>query len=108
MNKRVICRQLGDVAIERVVVGEAKRVFYIDWPANVGAISTDVGPIGFPKDCVFEYVDGVAGKKLSQEEWAKLKPLRKLRNESGQGTIRRSSAADASEPATENCGDKVA
>lgn len=76
MHKRVICRQLGDMALERVVVGEAKRVFYIDFPPSVGGNPTDVGPIGFPKDCVFEYVDGVAGKKLNEDEWAKLKPLK--------------------------------
>ena len=94
MNKRVICRQLGDIALERVVVGEAKRVFYIDWPSSVGGNPTGIGPIGFPKDCVFEYLDGVAGKKLSDAEWAKLKPL-EIKNESRKRQIRRPSRSAA-------------
>lgn len=75
MYKRVICRELGDLALERVAVDEGKRVFYITWPTNEMVISTGCGPIGFPKNCVFEYVDGVAGRKLNEEEWATLKPL---------------------------------
>ena len=47
MYKRVICRQLGDVALERVAVDEGKRVFYINWPSNSGDISTGIVPIGF-------------------------------------------------------------
>ena len=103
MYERVICRQVGDVAIERVAVGAAKRVFYIDWPATVGGNPSVVGPIGFPKNCVFEYVDGVAGKKLSEEQWARLKPWAEPQNESGQRPIRRGSTADAGEAAAENC-----
>jgi hypothetical protein len=75
MNQRVICRALGDIALDRVVVGEAKRVFYIACASDESGISTCVGPIGFPKACVFEYVDGVARKKLTEEEWATLKLL---------------------------------
>jgi len=75
MYKRVICRELGDMALERVAVDEGRRVFYITWPQTGDGIPAGIGPIGFPKDCVFEYVDGIAGRKLNEAEWATLKPL---------------------------------
>jgi hypothetical protein len=75
---RVICRDWEGMALDRVLVGEGRRVFYVAISTGIDVISTDNG-VGFPKDTVFAYRDGVAGRKLKEAEWGELLPLREER-----------------------------
>jgi hypothetical protein len=74
-NLRVICRDWVGMALDRIAVGAGERVIYISNSADGTEISTGTEPVGFPKEDVFEYADGMAGRHLKPTEWAKLKPL---------------------------------
>jgi hypothetical protein len=57
---RVIARAYMDEPLDRVVVGEGKRVTYIaahSAPCSTGNVRSD--GVGFPKNCVFKYEPGL-------------------------------------------------
>lgn len=92
---KVICMDWRGVALERVVVGEGERVYYVAIPTMEGKFSTVTPSIGFPKECVFQFSEGLADQRLDAEEWSKLR-----RYEGRQGPIRRAFAPhDASSSA---------
>jgi len=66
VNTRVIARDWEGVALDRIAVGADKRVIYIASPEAASQ------PVGFPKEDVYAYRDGMAGRKLSESEWGRL------------------------------------
>jgi hypothetical protein len=73
MNIMVLCRDWQGIALDRLAVGAAKRVIYIRDLNTSNDLARE--PIGFPKRDVFSYCSDLAGKRLSDTEWAKLVPL---------------------------------
>lgn len=74
-NQRVICRDWQGFALDRVAVGAGKRVIYVRNSNNDTRFSTGCEPVGFPREDVFSFVDGVSGLKLAEKEWARLELL---------------------------------
>ena len=69
MKTRVIARDWQGVALDLIAKGVGSRVIYL------GEREAKTEPVGFPKEDVFAYQEGVAGRKLSDREWDKLRPL---------------------------------
>jgi hypothetical protein len=76
MNQRVIVRDWEGNALDREIVGIGKRVYYVAFSRKTATFPQ--GPseaIGFPKDSVYPFCNELIGKRLSAEEWERLKPL---------------------------------
>lgn len=73
MNVRVLCKDWEGLALDRLAVGAAKRVIYVRDLHISNGLARE--PVGFPKKDVFAYRSDLAGRRLSDTEWAKLRPL---------------------------------
>jgi hypothetical protein len=54
---RVIAKAYGDRPLDRLIVGETKRVYFVASASALGGNDEDddlVG-VGFPKDCIFHF-----------------------------------------------------
>ena len=66
---RVLAKAYGDQPLDRILIGENARVYYIANPSTVSSTGKcDSGGVGFPKAFVFEF-DSALFESL-QSAWA--------------------------------------
>jgi hypothetical protein len=69
VNVRVIARDWRGMALGLIAKKVGPRVVYL----TAGGVSTE--PVGFPREDVFAYMEGLEGRRLSVAEWSKLNPF---------------------------------
>jgi hypothetical protein len=60
MDETVLARASGRKPIKRILIEPGERVFYLANPERIDAVRAGVSdPVGFPKEDVFEFDEGV-------------------------------------------------